>query len=193
VIPSSTLAAVAGTQQLDEGLGDDLRRQVVLGPKRTAVQDIEFSATLLVEIAARALSPGINDFYTAIACVDHLAAALAVALERGMPSNLVHDGEGRLRVELHAVTFRDLADATLDPLRQEARSNVPVSIRLLESLTMLAAYAPTHQERLVLADHGRLIAADALAATRNDKDWRDIEARSVALREALEAHAAEAG
>jgi uncharacterized membrane protein len=176
---------VAGTQELDPGLARDIRRHVVLGPKRTAAQDVEFSITLLVEIAARALSPGINDFYTAIACVDHLAAALAVALDKGMPSNLVHDDRGRIRVELHPITFQDLADAAFDPLRQEARSNVAVAIRLLEGLTMLAPCAARAAEREVLAGHGRLIAADALAATGNDKDRRDIEARAAALREAL--------
>jgi hypothetical protein len=58
---------------------------------------------------------------------------------------------------------------------------------------MLAACAPTEADREVLADHGRLIAADALAAIGNDNDRRDIRARSDALREALEARAAEAG
>ncbi len=189
VIPSSALAAVAGLQELGEGLDEDIRSHVVLGPKRTAVQDIEFSVALLVEIAARALSPGINDFYTAIACVDHLAAALAVALDRGMPSNLLHDDQGRIRVELYPITFQDLADAALDPLRQEGRTNVAVAIRLLESLTMLAACARTEAEREVLAGHGRLIAADTLRATSNDKDRRDIDARSAALQHAL-SHAA---
>jgi uncharacterized membrane protein len=139
----------------------------------------------LVEIAARALSPGVNDFYTAIACVDHLAAAMALMLEKGLPSNLLHDDSGRLRVELYCLTFQDLADAALHPIRQDARENVAVSIRLLESLTMLAACAPTAVERDVLRQHGRLISADALRETENDKDRCDIELRLAALQEAL--------
>ena len=87
VIPTSALAAVAGASAIDERLGDQIRNKMILGPRRTATQDVEFSIAQLVEIAARALSPGVNDFYTAIACVDHLAAALAVVLDKGLPSN----------------------------------------------------------------------------------------------------------
>jgi len=142
VIPASALACVAGMSEIDERLEKQIRNKVILGPKRTATQDVEFSITLLVEIAARALSPGINDFYTALACIDHLAAALALVLKRGLPASLLHDQQGRLRVELKPLGFQDLADAAFDPIRQDARNHVAVSIRLLESLTMLAACAP---------------------------------------------------
>ena len=186
VIPASELAQVAGAAQIDESLAARVRRHVVLGPKRTATQDVEFSITLLVEIAARALSPGVNDFYTAIACVDHLAAALALVLDKGLPSNLRHDGLGRLRLELYPLTFEDLADAALDPIRQDACDNVAVSIRLLESLTMLATCAPTSVERDVLRRHGDLITADALGHIANEKDRRDVQQRALALRAALD-------
>ena len=186
VIPISALASVAGASEIDERLCKRIRNKVILGSKRTATQDIEFSITQLVEIAVRALSPGVNDFYTAIACVDHLAAALAVALKRGLPSNLLHDELGRLRVELYPLAFQDLADAAFDAIRQDARQNVAVSIRLLESLIMLAACAPAAVERDVLRRHGRLITADALRETGNDKDRCDVESRYAALQEALD-------
>jgi uncharacterized membrane protein len=186
VIPTSEIAQVAGSSEIDDRLGERIRDHVILGPKRTATQDVEFSISLLVEIAARALSPGVNDFYTALACVDHLTASLGLALERGLPSNLRHDELGRLRLELHPLTFQNLADAAFDPIRQDAYDNVAVSIRLLESLTMLAACAPGAVERNVLARHGRLITVDALRATSNAKDRRDIEARSAALQSAVD-------
>lgn len=190
VIPTSDLAAVAGSAEIDVRLSEQIRDKVILGPKRTATQDVEFAITLLVEIAARALSPGVNDFYTAIACVDHLTAAMALMLKKGLPSNLLHDDLGRLRVELYPLTFQDLADAALYPIRQDARDNVAVSIRLLESLTMLAACAPTAVERDVLRQHGRLITADALRETENDKDRCDIESRFAALQDALDGETA---
>jgi uncharacterized membrane protein len=192
VIPTSALAFVAGASEIDERLGEQVRNKVILGPKRTATQDVEFSITLLVEIAARALSPGINDFYTAIACVDHLAAAMALVLEKGLPSNLLHDDLGRLRVELCPLTFQHLADAAFHPIRQDACDNVAVSIRLLECLTMLAACAPTAVECDVLRRHGRLITSDALRETENDEDRSDIESRAVALQDALDSERAAA-
>lgn len=60
-----------------------------------------------------------------------------------------------------------------------------VSIRLLESLIMLATCAVAATERDVLRRHGRLITADALRETENDKDRSDIQSRSAALQDAL--------
>src|SRR5690606_31294407 len=57
--------------------GDVVPRAVVVGPERTMLQDTEFGVAQLVEVALRALSPGINDPFTAMACVDRLGAALA--------------------------------------------------------------------------------------------------------------------
>ena len=57
--------------------------EVVLGPKRTPTQDVEFSIGALVEIALRALSPGINDPRTAITCI---AAAPSVIRSTNAPS-----------------------------------------------------------------------------------------------------------
>ncbi|MBK6929297.1 MAG: DUF2254 domain-containing protein [Comamonadaceae bacterium] len=56
----------------DCALVGQLNDAFVLGNQRTATQDVEFSFHQLVEIAMRALSPGINDPFTAIACVDRL-------------------------------------------------------------------------------------------------------------------------
>ena len=52
-------------------------RTVAIGDFRSSVQSTVYQVRLLVEVASRALSPGINDFYTALACADQLAAAMA--------------------------------------------------------------------------------------------------------------------
>ena len=58
--------------------GSNSTTTFVLGNRenKTAQQDLEFSIHQMVEIAARALSPGVNDPYTAIACIDHLSATM---------------------------------------------------------------------------------------------------------------------
>ncbi len=70
----------------------------VFGNQRTGTQDVEFSVQQLVEIALRALSPGINDPFTAIACVDRLGSALCRLARRDMPSAHRFDEQGRLRL-----------------------------------------------------------------------------------------------
>ena len=72
--------------RVTEALVGKMNDAFVLGNQRTAAQDIEFSFQQLVEIAVRALSPGINDPFTAIACVDRLGSALCRLARRDMPS-----------------------------------------------------------------------------------------------------------
>ena len=56
---------------------DKVRDCFALGGRRTPNQDIDFLLDELVEIALRALSPGINDPFTAITAMDWLGAATA--------------------------------------------------------------------------------------------------------------------
>ncbi|MGH6898269.1 MAG: DUF2254 domain-containing protein, partial [Geminicoccaceae bacterium] len=125
--------------------------EVVLGPKRTPTQDVEFSIDALVEIAVRALSPGINDPRTAMTCIDRLAAALAHLMRSGEGSPLIHDKDGTLRLITDRPTFEDLIDAACNQIRQAATGHVSVLIRLIEGLIELAKIAATDPQRAALA------------------------------------------
>lgn len=182
VLPSSILADVVGpVSDLDK----EIRSSFVLGPKRTATQDSEHGIALIVEIAARALSPGVNDFQTAIACVDHLATALDVAFRHGLPANAFLDDAGRLRLVLNPLTIDGLADAAFHPLRQEARGNVPVTLRLLEALKLLAEGDPRQEASDAIRRHGHLIHHAALAEEKDEADRHAIDERYAALKEKL--------
>ena len=76
VHPDVVLLAVVGTE-LDPRLADRLRGCFSLGAMRSPSQDIEFLIDELVEIALRALSPGINDPFTAVTALHWLGAATA--------------------------------------------------------------------------------------------------------------------
>ena len=65
----------------------------MIGPKRTPTQDVDFAVAALVEIALRALSPGINDPQTAMTCIDRLTEALAEIMADQDPPTLVPDAE----------------------------------------------------------------------------------------------------
>ena len=182
LLPTSSLGRVAGLGTPE--LADAIRAAVVLGPRRTPAQDLKFSINLLVEIAARALSPGVNDYFTALACIDHLAAVLARVLADGMPDPRHADGSGRLRLVLRPVTAIDLVDAVFSPLRQMARNSLPVQLRMIEVLTMLTASAGTAGERDRLRHHGELIADAARRDVDNEVDLQAIESHCERLAEA---------
>ena len=72
----------------------------------------------LVEIAVRALSPGIHDPFTAMACIDRLGIALAHAAQRESPSPYRFDETGQLYLVVPPLTYAMLADAAFDPIRE---------------------------------------------------------------------------
>ena len=136
---TTMLFAYPGTR-VDAALAKKLREAFVLGA-RTAAQDVEFSLNQLVEIAVRALSPGVNDPFTAITCVDRLGSAFSRVVQRQLPSAYRLDEHDRLRVIAPATTFPDLLAAGFNQIRQNGAANVAVTIRLLEILAQIGAFA----------------------------------------------------
>ncbi|MCA8950987.1 MAG: DUF2254 domain-containing protein [Planctomycetes bacterium] len=84
---------------------DELAGTLITGTERTSVQDLEFPFDQLVEVALRALSPGINDPRTAINCVDRIGEAIARLSGRRFPSDVRCDEDGEPRVLAPIVSF----------------------------------------------------------------------------------------
>ena len=159
--------------------------EVVLGPKRTPTQDLEFLIGALVEIAVRALSPGINDPRTAMTCIDWLAAALAHLIRSGERSPLIHDRDGALRLITNPTTFEDALGAAFNQIRQVANGHVSVLIRLIEGLTELAQIAATERQRRSLARHAVMVRRACRRSIPEQEDRADTERRLRRLEAAL--------
>lgn len=149
----------------------------VLGPYRTATQDPEYSVQQLVEIAARALSPGVNEPFTAITCLDWLSAALARLAGRPIPDYERRDGRGQIRVVTTRVTFAGMTDTAFNVIRQYGCSNPAVAIRLLEVIHEIAPHAQREEDREVLLRHAQLIKEDSDQKIGNKRDIEDVEER----------------
>ena len=161
---------------------------IPIGPFRSDTQGPVFQIRLLVEIAARALSPAVNDFYTALAAVDALTE-----LARGHVPNWVDEGQvpvsaEHTNIELPGQDFRGLFEDPLAALRQSSADYPPVAIRLIGNLQRLVEVSHTapdgfHQFLLRYVDelhthaHSRCeLDADRRALDRAREDFR-MEAR----------------
>lgn len=120
-------------------LEERLNELIIVGARRTPRQDVGCAIDELTEVAVRALSPGINDPYTAMNCVDRLGASLGRLAQRRLPSPLRCDADGRLRVIATPVTFAEALRAAFDPIRHHACRSVPVTLRMLEALVSIAS------------------------------------------------------
>ncbi len=169
--------------RVTEPLAARLNAVFILGHQRTAAQDIEFAIHQIVEIAVRALSPGINDPFTAITCVDRLGSALRRLAQREMPSPNRFDEEDRLRVIVPAVTFPEIVNAAFNQIRQYARSSAAVTLRLLESIAVIAGAAGRPEDRAALHRHAEMIVRGAREGLPEVSDRQEVEERyQVAVR-----------
>ncbi|GAA0731971.1 DUF2254 domain-containing protein [Sphingomonas japonica] len=111
-----------------------IRATFAFGARRSALQDLRFLIDELVEIAARALSPGVNDPFTAVTCLDWLSAGMSGLAQRQLPSHLRLDDEGALRLIAHPLTFTNFIDRSFGALVQYCATDMVASLRYIRAL-----------------------------------------------------------
>jgi uncharacterized membrane protein len=116
---------------------NSIRKSLIVGPERTHIQDIRYAFNELTEIAVRALSPGINDPFTAINCIDRIHAALRVLSQRKFPSRFRQNQHGELRVIAESVTFEECVHSSLGMIRHYASDSPIVRDRVESALQSL--------------------------------------------------------
>lgn len=129
---SAAAGALVGTP--DETQSENLHAALIIGGVQTPVQDIEYSIDQLVQLALRALSPGINDPMTAMTCIDWLVSSLVKISGRGSLPPCYRDAEGVVRVLARPATTDELADRALDPIRQYGCEAPQLTLHAVERL-----------------------------------------------------------
>jgi uncharacterized membrane protein len=185
LVASRPLALVWPGNKVTDQLRERVNCAFALGNQRTSAQDIEFAVNQLVEIAIRALSPGVNDPFTAMTCVDHLGSALCRLAQRDMPSPYRHDSQDQLRVITPVFTFPDVTDAAFNQIRQYGRSSTAVTIRLLETIAVVADSVHRPEDRAALLRHARMIARGADGGLPEDEDRQEVEHRFQSVNQSL--------
>lgn len=147
VVEGVPVAAVHPPPRGRERLADRLAGTFVIGSDRTPYQDAAFAVQQLVEVALRALSPGVNEPFTAITCVERLGQGLAKLLGRRIPSAARVDDEGNTRVVARPRTFVELVGPAFEPVALYAGRNPEVGEALSATLRMLARAARRPEDR----------------------------------------------
>jgi uncharacterized membrane protein len=153
----------------------------VSGPHRTLMQDPVFAIDQLVEIAIRALSPAVNDTFTALTCIDWLTAGLSRVSGREMAEGVYRDREGRIRLIETDPSYSRMVNRAFDKIRQAATGMPAVIIRMLDSLRTVAAATTASEQRQVLWRQAEAIVRNIDASIPEVNDRDDIRARYRAL------------
>jgi uncharacterized membrane protein len=178
--------AVYPASRCDAELAGRIHRTITTGIGRTPVQDLEFSMRHLVEIAVRALSPGINDPYTAVAALHRLSASLSRLMAKALPEGVFRDARGSVRVFCPQPTYASLIHAAFDQIRQNGASTPLIVIHLLEAMIRVSEHARLQTQVEALRDQYRAVVEAAGRGIASPSDQEDVKRRFERLRRALE-------
>lgn len=159
----------------------DIYNQFIIGKTKTAQQDLEFSISQMVEIASRALSSGINDPYTAIACIDNLTATMVYLAQAEFPSKYRFDEEETLRVIVDAVEFEGVLNAAFNQIRQFSGGSPAVIIRLMEALITISGFTSNEAHRKAVERQAEMVLNTGKQSIKEDNDLQDLTKRSMKI------------
>jgi len=173
VFPNSPIAvmlpAVAGAEEA-------IREATAVGAQRVGSEDLEYPVRQLVEVAVRALSPGVNDPHTAMSVLDRLGAALCeIASVRLTTGVFVHDG--RVVLVVPNIDYDGLLDAMFHLIRQNAASSTTVLIRMLEVMTGVIGSETDSSRVRSVQRHANLVLGDAERSIGTPADLAEVRDR----------------
>jgi uncharacterized membrane protein len=149
-----------GLPEDDTGFDEaEWRRCVRLDTERTMRSDVAFGFRQLVDIAERALSPGLNDPSTAVQCIDRIHDLLRTMTVRHMPEVWVGTHDHVIHAWVPALTYADLVHLALDEIRHWGAGSLQVHQRLHTMLEDLLAVADHPGRRAALVEQRDLLAA----------------------------------
>ena len=168
-------------QQVDKALA----KAHVTGPHRTLTQDPVFAIDQLVEIAIRALSPAVNDTFTALTCLDWISSGICRLSGRELTERVFRDEEGRVRLMGADWSYLKIVNRAFDKIRQAARGMPAVIIRILDSLTVVAHATTSAAQREVLMRQGEMVLVSASESVPETNDLDDIQTHFDQLAECI--------
>lgn len=155
------------------------------GSRRTREQNLLFLVDELAEIIARALSPGINDPYTAVAALDWLKSVLANLGGRHIPDPVRLDEAGHVRVIVAPVSYAHFAGAIFDPIRPYVSRDRNAALHTLKILADLATELKPGVRRDALMDQAAALHRAAIEQLPLARDREEIDRRYNGLRKII--------
>ncbi|NIP60515.1 MAG: DUF2254 domain-containing protein [Gemmatimonadetes bacterium] len=176
VVEGRALARAAPPESVDEEVEEKIAGALVLASGRVSTRDVERGVSQLAEVAVRALSPGINDPFTAGEATRRLGLSLSLLAERQLPTSAYHDEEGALRLVVPTPTIPELLHAAFDRIRHYGTGDPHLPLELLEILTEVGVKARHPGLRRALIRHAEMVKRAATEALEEEADRERIEA-----------------
>jgi len=164
-----------------------LREGVRIGFERTLEQDAALGIRQLVDVACKALSPAVNDPYTAVQAVDHLSVIFCALAQRPLGNHVVRDGSGAVIVP--GRRFPEYLATMCGLIRRYGSREPTVAYALLRLLGNCAAVAGDDSERrAAIEEQAGIVIADAEREVAQPADLALAHAEAEAVRQVVAGH-----
>lgn len=181
LVEGSEIGCLYTSDKWEENEFKKIFNQFVIGNTKTTQQDLEFSIQQMVEIAARALSPGINDPYTAITCIDNLTSFVCRLTRSKFPSKYLFDEDKNLRIIADIIDFEGILDASFNQIRQFSGDSPAVIIRLMEALTIIYECASKESHKKAVIKHAEMVYSSGKQNIEEKNDLDDLTDRAAKI------------
>ena len=169
-----------GIEQLKR-LGTGVNAAIHTGSERTQVQDVAFGFRQLVDVATRALSPGVNDPTTAVHVLGHLSGLLCQVLLRRPGPRCLTDEHNQVRVVVSLPEMADFMDLSLTQPRHYGMGDPEVAARLLQLLQEVSWCDHEGSHRPQILDHAQRMESSIAAAAHLPQDRASLLKQARAL------------
>lgn len=176
-VRGSPIAVADPSPEGPDDLVEAVQGACLLGRERTIAQDPGHGFRQLVDIAVKALSPGINDPTTAVNCVAALSGLLARLADLDWPGDEFEDDSGTIRLRMPRATFDDFVALAFSEIRRYSRSDLAVTLAVLDGLGRVTTTTRRADRRAALWREVRAVMTGASAGIEHPSDRARIDAQ----------------
>ncbi|SFO01563.1 Uncharacterized membrane protein [Nitrosospira briensis] len=185
VVKGMAVASMVRRDLPEERIVREVRSFYSIGSRRTIEQDPDFGIRQIVDMAVKALSPGVNDTTTAVTCINYLTSILCYLVSRSFPLQIHYDKEEPRLISVQA-TFEALLGASFDEIRRNASRNTRVIVSMLDALQLIGTRTSVVPRKEALSKQAKSIAELADRSVESPTDLATIRARLESLCVALD-------
>lgn len=185
VMRGSVLVTIwpAGLDQ-DEELVAKVRKAFILGPMRTPHMDAELGLIELVDIAVKALSPGVNDPTTAVLCLDRIGEILVELARLELPAPVRQNDRGTGVLIIPRFTYHHMVQTALAQIRHYGADDPHFSVSMLRRLEQIGELVP-EDRKPALARQAAALLREATELARDPMDRKRLQTAGDATIRAL--------
>lgn len=166
--------------KITKSMNKNFRTCIRVGQNRELSQDIEFGYEQIAEIAVRALSPGINDPYTARHCLWILADLFVFIEKYQIETHSLYDGAKWIGW-YRGFTYEGLVYAAMDRIRQAAKEDFTVMLASYDMIIRLITLLKKRQLIRPLMIQAKAISEMLASLPETDREKSAIHERQVTL------------